>query len=175
MALVRGGTTTTKQDAVNRRLAHETEVRRKEQDAAVRLSKQSPKEARLYNRKLGGNAHVVLKIPSRDSQVEPEWIVCELSAEDSESPLGVELTLVMVCPVCVLRNGKSQTYSQMTLKQSNRGFTLDPKRKGEVWANPLDPTDVYVLAGTVTTHESFRCDHGCQTRYRIDDSVLRIV
>jgi len=174
MALLRGGTTTTRQDKVNQQLAFETRHRRQYQDYALQSAKIDPTGSKLYSRRLGGNAHIVLRIHNNDAGAPAEYITCELNAEESAEGLLV-LSLNLVCPVCVFRHGRSVGESQMLINQRNRKFSLDTKRKGELWVNPLDARDVYVLAGTITTHESFRCDHGCQTRYRIDDSVLRIV
>lgn len=129
-----------------------------------------PDEARLYDRKLGGTAHVIIEARRRDGSVQ-DWLVCDLSLSN-EADGTPELMLIVPCPVCNLERNRPGT--MMTVRQSNRMFSLDTKRQGEIWVNPNEPTDVYALAGTITTHERFQCGK-CQSRYRIDDSVMRKV
>jgi uncharacterized protein YbaR (Trm112 family) len=154
----------------DQKLAFEASVRRRKLDQMRDAAAHNPAEARLYDRKLGGSAHVVIEAQRRDGSV-LDWLVADLSL--GQAPDGTpELMLVMFCPVCVCTNGDLR--SSMTIRQSNRMFSLDERRKGEIWVNPTDATDVYALAGTITTHERIQCGV-CQSHFRIDDSILRRV
>lgn len=154
----------------DQKLTFEANERRRTLDNMRSAAATHPVEARLYDRKLGGSAHVVIEAQRRDGSV-LDWLVCDLST--APAPDGSpELMLVMFCPVCVCTRGDLR--SSLTIRQSNRKFSLDEKRKGELWVNPIDPTDVYVLCGTITTHERIQCGV-CQSYFRIDNSILRRV
>jgi DNA-directed RNA polymerase subunit RPC12/RpoP len=84
-----------------------------------------------------------------------------------------ELVLQMVCMRCWQR-GVRMDKAQMQIRQSHRMFWLNEKRKGELWVNPDDPTEVVTLAGTITTEGWVKCSGlGCTWEIAIDDSVVR--
>jgi hypothetical protein len=167
---VYGGTTSSYQDLVNQKKAHDASQRRAESDRKFQATRDMPDYARIRSRRLDGQAHVILEVRNDDGST-LDWVVCDVST----MPDGLELMLVIACPVCILKRRQPSEDSQMQLRQSNRGFTLDPKGQGEMWVNPKDTREVYLQAGTVSTHEAFRCNNGCHTRYQIDKNILRIV
>jgi uncharacterized protein YbaR (Trm112 family) len=170
LSLVYDGTSSSAQDLADAKLKAEGKQRRAELDGMRDIAARRPGEARLYENSLSGNAHVVLEAKRKDGSV-LDWLVCDLST--TASPSGEqELMLVVPCPVCNCERGR--VGEMMTIRQSNRMFSLDTRKAGKLWVNPNCPTEVYVLAGTITSHERFQCGR-CQSHYRIDDSVLRKV
>lgn len=116
-----------------------------------------------------GMAHVIIEVRRRDGMVR-DWLVCDFFAGslDDGAP---DLLLMVPCPVCHLKHGR--VGESMLLRQSSHVFSLDSRRRGERWANPNDPGEVYVLAGEVTTHQRIWCAR-CRTTYRIEASVMQM-
>jgi hypothetical protein len=145
-------------------------MRRAKQDQAASIARNNPREARMHTRDLRGNAWVILEIKRRDGSVW-DWMKCELMTQPKDDG-DVELAFQCRCPECDLIHGRGGTHIDMTIKQSNRMFWLDEKLKGQVWANPNDPRDVVVLAGTITMQDKLICPV-CSAAWRIDNSVMR--
>lgn len=172
-SIIFGGTSSSYQDLIDQKKTFDANQRRAESDRKFAATREMPEYARMHSRSLQGQAYVILEVKMKDGST-LDWLVCDVSTIPQPSG-AVELLLVIPCPVCVLKNRKLVADSMMQLRQSNRGFTLDPKGEGEMWVNPKDPSEVYLQAGTVSTHEAFRCDNGCRTRYQIDRNVIRVV
>jgi len=167
--IIRGGTPSTKQTQLDQKAEADMRKRQAKLDQMRSATKQDPIGARMYESSLGGNAWIVLEIQRRDRSVW-DWMECQLSSTP-DAYGGIELVLQLRCPVCDLVHGRVH-YPDMTIKQSNRKFTLDdrPTDKGGVagqpWVNPNDPRHVRVLAGLVFVHERITCPV-CSTGWRI--------
>lgn len=131
-------------------------------------AKASPDEARLYDRKLGGNMHLILAVVRRDGST-LDFLVCDVT-EVEKPDGGIEIAIVIPCPVCNLFQG--HVGQNMTLQQSNRNFTLDDTGRGHPWVNPSNPKEVFTHIGRVNTHEAFTCGT-CHTRWVIENNKLR--
>lgn len=166
--LIFDGTSSSRQDLADAKLAAEGKQRRGALDSMRGIAARRPSESRLYENKLSGNAHIIIEMKRRDGSV-LDWLVCDLSLSTTDSGES-ELMLVVPCPICNCFRGRLG--ENMTIRQSNRMFSLDEKRRGEIWVNPSCPTEVYTMAGTITSHERFSCGR-CRSYYRIDDSVMR--
>jgi hypothetical protein len=169
---VRGGTTSAAHDREQARLKADAERRRAVQDKQFALANQSPGEARLSSLDLGSkNAHatVVLGIKHpKDNQV-LDWITCELITQPRDDG-DVELVLNMACPSCAQRDAQN---AQFKFAQSHYMFWLDTKDAGQLWINPAEPSEVFTLAGAITTKEWIPCPGlGCPWKFRIDKSIL---
>ena len=173
LSIVRGGTTSSYQEAIDQRDRYEQVQRQSKSDAMYASTTQNPLQNRMYSHSMGGgeDASVVIEVIGHERRVE-DWLICDVRVLPKDD--GIELMLIIPCPVCVLRNGKLVSQSQMTLRQSNRGFSLDTDKAGSVWVNPNDNAQVYVQPGEVSTHEAFRCGV-CNTQYQIDKNKLRTV
>jgi hypothetical protein len=172
-ALVYNGTSSSYQDVKNAKKRVETDQRRAISDKAFAASRAEPDYARMRSHSLAGQAHVILAVLGAEKKI-VDWLQCDISTLP-QSDGNIELMLLVPCPVCVLKLRRPTEDSIMQIRQSNRGFTLDTKGQGELWVNPNDPREVYIQAGTVSTHDPFRCDNGCHTKYQIDKNVIRIV
>ncbi len=168
--IVYDGTSSSSQDKTDQKLAFEAKKRRGTLDDMRSIARAKPQESKLYDHKMGGNAHVIIEARRRDGSVQ-DWLVCDVSlgAQSDGTP---ELMIVIPCPVCVLERGR--VAETMLVRQSNRAWSLDDTDKGKIWVNPNDPKEVYVLAGTVSTHERIQCGK-CRSSYQIENSVMKKV
>lgn len=185
-AWVKGGTTTGAYDRQVAARTFDAEVRRKQQDAEIRaqqtgvlpehlqskeLHGDAPGNAKLNSMRLGsshGHAAIVLGLKHpKDNQI-LDWITCELIVQPDE------LILNMACPRCAASGEKDRVQDQnIKIHQKNRMFWLDTRRQGEIWVNPLDANEHFVLAGTITSQDWMTCpNRGCGWRFKIDDSVV---
>lgn len=175
-----GGTTTSAQDKADAKFRADTARRRAVDQQRRNLESASARGdasagiAKSFSHKMTShqdNLVVVLNLVNRAGTV-IDWSVCELSiVEHSDPP---ELMLIMVCPRCVMTLGRPQGESQLRIRQSNRMFSLDTKKKDEIWVNPSDPSEVYTLAGTITSHGRIRCPaQGCGFTFEVEDSNVR--
>lgn len=146
----------------------DAERRRAVLDNMRATARESPEEARLYDRKLGGNMHLILAVVRRDGSV-LDFLVCDVTEVDKPGG-GKEIGIVIPCPVCNLFQG--HVGQNMTLQQSNRNFTLDKTGRGHPWLNPSNPKERYTHVGRVNTHEAFTCST-CHTRWVIENNKLR--
>jgi hypothetical protein len=183
---VRGGTTSGAHDRQVQKQVYDDEQRRKQQEATMRaqqtgvlpehlrdreLQGDAPGTARMSSMRLGGthgHASIVLGLKHpKDGEI-LDWIICELIVQPNE------LILNMACPRCAA-SGEADRVRDQNIKvhQTNRMFWLDTKRQGEIWVNPKDANEHYILAGTVTSKDWMTCpNRGCGWRFRIDDSVV---
>jgi len=138
--------------------------------------------AMMHTHLLGGSSSgkpmIVLAV-KRPKQLDfDDWITCELSEQGE----GGELALIIACPRCILKLGRPTGESQITILQTNRNFTYEPRppkwmrmdgQDNWVWVNPKLPSEVISVAGTIHMHEFGKCPHlGCGFEFTIDDSVL---
>jgi len=131
-------------------------------DLSAKLGGEGGVHARLYSHKLGGlseNAVIVLKVEHHDRSTK-NYIICELSATEHNGEPGLDL--VMVCPMCLFKHGRSLAKSHITLHSWHRRFTLDEQHRGSLWVSPLgnvegEPPQAYTLAGSIHTHETQTC------------------
>lgn len=186
VGFVRGGTTTGAYDKQLAEQRADIERRRAITDAKRRIvrDQQSREDgAAVMRTHLLGGQHsqhpmVVLAI-KRPKQMEfDDWITCELSEQGEAG----ELALIIACPRCILTMGRPSDQSQITILQSNRAFTFEPRapkwmwvedQENRIWRNPKNPDEIISVAGTIHMHEFGRCPHlGCGFQFTIDDSVL---
>jgi hypothetical protein len=142
----------------------DAEARRAELDKKRAVVSANPREAKLYSHSLGGvgtHAAIVIKIPQKDAR--PHFMTCELSLDQDG------LTLIIVCPSCLLRHHRRQEDIQLTMRSWHRRFSLDPFGEGELWVNPENAADVVTLAGTIETHEVQTCPV-CHLKFQIEKS-----
>ena len=148
--------------------AASTDQRRAHDSLVKRVAAQLPEESRLHTLRLGGigsTAVTVLEARNKDGSV-VDYIICDLSVQDEG------LVLVMVCPSCIFRHHRSVAQSHITLRSWHRRFSLDERRRGELWINPRPPHEPYTLAGTIHTHEPQTCPV-CSFRFQIDGGKVR--
>lgn len=183
---VRGGTTSGAHDREVQARAYEAEVRRKQQEAEMRapttgvlpehlrdreLAGDAPGHAKMSSMRLGsshGHASIVLGLKHpKDGEI-LDWIICELIVQPDE------LILNLACPRCAASGEADRVQDQnIKIHQKNRMFWLDTRTQGELWVNPKDPNEHYVLAGTITSQDWMTCpNRGCGWRFRIDNSVV---
>ena len=156
-----------------------TEVKRDETGARiVKASTDADTEhySALYSRNIGAlsdHATIVLRAENRDKTV-LDYIICNLVVEDAQ--LG-RFVLVMVCPSCLHKHGKTLKESHITLRSYHRAFSLHERHRGELWVNPrvkIDPNadpKVVTLAGSVDTHEVQTCPL-CAFRFEIGQAKI---
>ena len=200
VGFVKGGTTSAREDERVAMVHADAERRRNIEAARFQKAKaHSPRNlkslqetgesANISQLQLGGrssHASVVLGLKHpKDGQV-LDWITCELSLQGNPTDPDAEMLLIVCCPRCVTTMGRHPEESQLTIRQSNRMFHVDQRTRanrkpnevlgfcaGDTWVNPQDPTEVYTIAGMVTTEGWCRCPHlGCTWKFRIDDSVV---
>lgn len=198
MGFVKGGTTSSREDARVAALHADSERRRAMEDARFREARaHSPSDlkqlgqtgisANISQMSLGGrssHAMVVLGLKHpKDNQI-LDWITCEITTQGQGE--DAELALIVCCPRCIFKLGRHPEEAQLTIRQSNRMFWLDQsprsERKpnaslgfcaGDTWVNPADPNEVLTIAGMVTTKDWLTCPNlGCGWRFKIDDSVV---
>lgn len=140
-------------------------------ELSAQLGGEGGVHARQYTHRLGGlsdNAVVVLKIENPDRSTK-SFQICELSVMEHEGELG--FVLLVVCPMCLYKHGRSVAKSHITLRSWHRRFTLDEKHRGSLWVSPLqnvenEPPKAYTLAGSIHTHETQTCPT-CAYRFEI--------
>lgn len=195
MGFVKGGTTSSREDARAAAAHADAERRRAAEDSRFRAAREhSPFDLKQLNdtktsaklRQIdlgssGSHAQVVLGLKHKKDNLIQDWIQCEISPQGDN-----DLALIVCCPRCTLRLGRHAAEAQMTIRQSNRMFWFDQRTRserapnallgycaGDVWVNPADPNEVYTVAGMVTTQDWITCPQlGCGWRFRIDDSVV---
>lgn len=187
-----GGTATTGNEQMRARVRADAERRRADHDRKVAAARgtveakrdasgarviktasdmETQHHAAMYTRDLGSlsnHAGIVLAAESRDREIF-DYIICNLVVEDAA--LG-RFMLVMVCPSCLHKHGKSLQESHITLRSYHRPWSLHEKHRGELWVNPrlkddpdADPR-VVTLAGSIETHEVQTCPT-CAFRFEI--------
>lgn len=191
---VQGGTTSLRSDMQQAQQRAEADARRDAELARHQTALKNPFEARVSTTSFASqqsNAWVVLGFRSVKDRLIHNWMMCELFTElKAETD---ELILQMMCPYCVGRGIPAGGDAQFRVRQSNRGFSLDTRgldqRKPvalkdtrgiavpvakELWANPEDPDQTVVVAGTITTHGPLKCGgrNHCGWTFDIDDSVI---
>lgn len=174
---------------VERRRAVEDEKRKAAEDHSLfdlKQLRETKTWAKQKSLSLGGrssHAQVVLGIKHKKDDQILDWITCELSAQGPGEE--AELVLIVCCPVCVA-NGTHPEEAQLTIRQSNRMFHLDQRTRserrpnpvlgfcaGDVWVNPATPSEVYTIAGMITTNDWIRCPNlGCHWHFKIGDSII---
>lgn len=163
--IVHNPTTSTRHDQQKAKERAEEAKRRAHLDRTRALAKANPDQAKLYSHSLGGvgtHASIVIKIPHKDKST-VSFMTCELSV-DSEG-----LTLILVCPSCLFRQGRPMGESQLTLRSWHRNFTLDAYGQGELWVNPQNPSETVTLAGTIETHGVCSCPD-CHFKFELEKS-----
>jgi uncharacterized protein YbaR (Trm112 family) len=170
--IVRGGTSSAAND---QRLAQEkaaSVARRAYHDTVKATVAARPQEASLYTRSLGGvdsHACAVLTVLNKDKSV-LDYVIADVSFEEHGGQMLP--ILIMVCPSCLHRRHLSVEKSHITIRSWHRRFTLDVKRRGDLWVNPRPPHEAYSLAGTINTHEKITCPT-CAFGFQIDDGIIR--
>lgn len=178
---VKNASTSGKHDAWLAAKLANAKARRAEEDSKFALAAKRPKEAKVHQQKLGGRKdHPVAVLGLRhpkDHSIQ-DWMVCEITQQESD------LMLMMQCPRCIFTYHRPPEETIMHIRQSNRMWHLDRRTKlerslnpimhlcgGELWVNPEDKSEVYVVAGTVTTDDWCHCPL-CDWTFKIDDSVI---
>lgn len=158
--------------------------RRETEDKRFAIAAANPKEARIRQQKLGGQkGHPVAVLGIRhpkDHSIQ-DWMVCEITQQSTEA---VDLMLMMQCPRCIRTHNRPPEETIMHIRQSNRMWHLDQRTRqeralnpimntcgGELWVNPEDKNEVFVIAGTVTTDDWCHCPL-CDWTFKIEDSVV---
>ena len=163
---VQDGTSTSAWDQHLAQETHDAEQRRIQEDR--RLAAANTSQAQVYEHRLSDQQRdpvVVLQVLKRDRSVS-DYLVCEVLHVGEGA--DAELVLQAVCPQCVAR-GRASGSVQFKIHQRNRMWWLDTRTQGELWANPANPGELYVLAGKVTTHDWIKCPT-CSWRFKIDAS-----
>lgn len=176
-AFVRGGTSTSADDR-QRQMRHvDAERRRDQQDAQFAATRKGT--AHLRSMKLGEGDNIVLWVKEHAKESGPrKFLLCTLGSQPDDKD-GVEFYLVMHCPRCVFRYNRHPEDTVMTLHQSSRMFTFEPRTpkwlqelwKGALWINPEDANETCLVVGSITMHERGRCP-ACSLSFTIDDNVL---
>jgi uncharacterized protein YbaR (Trm112 family) len=172
--IVRGGTSSAANDQKLAMDKAASAARRAYHDKVKATVKQKPNESRLYTRSLGGvdtHASAVLTVLNKDKSV-LDYIICDVSFEEHDG--SMQPILVMVCPSCLHRRQLGLEKSHITIRSWHRRFTIDQKRRGDLWVMPKPPHEAFRLAGTVNTHERITCPT-CTFKFEIDDGVVREV
>lgn len=160
--------------------------RRAEEDAKLAAAQANPMEAKVYQRKLGGRREhpvAVLGIRHPKDHLILDWMVCEITQQTTLDG-KLDLMLMMQCPRCIRTYHRPPDETIMHIRQSNRMWHLDQRKKGEravnpimqtcageLWVNPEDKSEVVIVAGMVTTDDWCRCPL-CDWQFRLDDSII---
>lgn len=186
-SFVKNGSTSGRHDAWMKKKLADAKKRRDAEDKKFAIAAANPKEAKIRQQKLGGQkGHPVAVLGLRhpkDHSIQ-DWMVCEITQQTSESTDQIDLMLMMQCPRCILTYGRPPEETIMHIRQSNRMWHLDRRTKkerapnpimhlcaGELWVNPEDKNEIFVVAGTVTTDDWCHCPL-CDWTFKIDDSVV---
>jgi len=185
MSWVKNGTSSARHDrALSLKLA-DSKKRRAEEDQKFQIAQKNPSSAKIHQHKLGSrkehpSAVLAVKHP-KDGSVN-HWMICEITQDPNSEEM--DLMLMMQCPRCIYTHGRPPEEVIMHIRQSNRMWHLDTRRKderklnpitrtcaGEIWVNPEDKSEVVFVAGTVTTDDWCKCPL-CSWEFKIDDSVV---
>lgn len=156
-----------KHDMLKEREYAESERRRAEQDRKRAFAQANPTSSHIFNKSLGGvgtHAAIVIKLMHKDKST-LSFMTCELSADGDNG----ELALIVVCPSCLFRHGRRMGDCQMTIRSTNRAFSLDQFGQGELWVNPENRSEVVTLAGTIETHGPVKCPV-CHFKFELEKS-----
>lgn len=183
-AFVKNGSTSARHDAWLAKKLADAKKRRADEDKRFAVAAQNPQEAKVRQHKLGGRKEhpvAVLGLRHPKDHTIQDWMVCEVTQGTGED---VDLMLMMQCPRCIMTHGRPPEETIMHIRQSNRMWHLDRRTQkerplnpimhlcaGELWVNPEDKSEVYVVAGTVTTEDWCHCPL-CDWTFKIDDSVV---
>lgn len=175
---VRGGTTSFGHDVRLQQSIAEADARRRQADQERGLVQDG---ARVYTNKLSEHgqlpqAYVLLDYMTQkgesmcDQHGKPIQCLADIQMMNPLDPS--ELTLTIVCEPCVARGPRGvMQYSQMRIRQSNRGWHLDTRTAGELI---VFDEHAYRSAGTVMDSDIIRCDT-CGWAVRIDKNKVRPV
>ena len=169
-AFVKNGSTSGKHDKWMAQKLADAKKRRAEEDKKFAIAAKKPQEARIRQQKLGGTKDhpvAILGIRHPKDHSIQDWMVCEIT-QNSETE--VDLMLMMQCPRCIISHGRPPEETIMHIKQSNRMWHLDTRTKaerspnrimhtcaGEIWVNPEDKNEVYLVAGMINTDDWCHC------------------
>jgi hypothetical protein len=184
---VKNGSTSARHDNWLAKKLADAKARRAEEDKKFALAAKSPKEAKIRQQKLGGQKdHPVAVLGLRhpkDHSIN-DWMVCEITQQARPDDSGVDLLLMMQCPRCIHTYHRPPEETIMHIRQSNRNWHLDRRTEkerkknpimhicaGSLWVNPEERTEVYLIAGMVTTDDWCHCPL-CDWTFKIDDSVV---
>src|SRR5215471_3308625 len=185
---VQGGSTSSKHDKWMAKRQAEAKARREAEDNKFAVARARPNEARIRQHKLGGRKEhpsVVLGLKHPKDQTVQDWMICELVMQPRpDNPDESELMLMMHCPGCIMTHGRPADDTVMHIRQSNRMFHVDQRKRdqrklnpvlhmcaGEIWVSPEDKNEVVLVAGMVTTDDWCKCPL-CKWEFKIDDSVV---
>ena len=106
------------------------------------------------------------------NKIPPDECVADVIIEDWTKPN--DLTLIIVCPKCAMGGHKHEQDCQLSIRQSNRKWTLIPAvgPKQFVFRQKDHPPKVYYSAGTISESEVFTCAD-CSWRGRIVNNQIR--
>jgi hypothetical protein len=181
--LVRGGTTSSTEDRERAIRKADAERRRKVIDEQYAVTRTHPGEAKMSSMRLGapdGQYAIVLWVKEGRNLEPREFMLCELSAQPKgDEPGDVELVLLVACMRCITRRHRPVAECNLTIRQTNRPFTLEQKPpkwlvdrwKGSLWINPDNRSETCQVVGTIHMHERAHCAE-CNWTFVIDDSVL---
>jgi hypothetical protein len=187
-SFVKNASTSSRHDKWLAKKLADAKDRRAKEDAKFKVAAENPKEARIHQQKLGGRREhpvAVLGIKHPKDATIQDWMVCEITQHNAAKGEGaVDLMLMMQCPRCIFTHHRPPEETIMHIRQSNRMWHLDRRVKterplnpimhlcgGELWVNPEDKGEVFVVAGTVTTDDWCHCPL-CDWTFKIDDSVV---
>jgi hypothetical protein len=186
-AFVKNGSTSAKHDAWLAKKLADAKKRRKEEDDKFALAKKAPQEAKIHQQKLGGQKDhpvAVLGIRHPKDHSILDWMVCEITQQTRDDSQGIDLMLMMQCPRCIITHHRPPEETIMHIRQSNRMWHLDRRTSkerslnpimhtcaGELWINPENRSELFIVAGMVTTDDWCHCPI-CDWTFKIDDSVI---
>jgi uncharacterized protein YbaR (Trm112 family) len=196
--IVRGGTGTSKSEALYERRFREAEERRDQAEAEKQLSRNQQTLDKpgggkvIVPGQVGGAAQYTNQFTEHPEV--PKAYVCLIVVNRYGSDTGQrcladifqgvnpdnphDLALNIACPGCQERTHKHQQDNQLQILQSNKRWELqqgvgDPIiRWEEETDSGLTTIEHYPSAGVITESEPFVCPD-CNTRYRITNNVLR--
>lgn len=183
---VRNGSTSAKHDKWMAKKLADAKSRRAEEDKKFAIAAKKPEEAKIRQEKLGGQKDhpvAILGIRHPKDHSIQDWMVCEITQQPTPSG-GIDLMLMMQCPRCIFTHGRPPEETIMHIRQSNRMWHLDQRtateRKpnpimhlcaGQIWVNPEDKTEVFLVAGMITTDDWCHCPL-CDFTFKLEDSIL---
>jgi hypothetical protein len=175
--IMRGGTTSSRQDAEYARHRVDAERRRREDDrqrdqrSGARQTQEGFEIARQGAMRMVTQASpkLVLHYMNRDGSIRQD---CESEITQIPEGNGFCTMFAMVCPRCVER-GVPQGMAQMMVRDNHRKWHLDTRHAGKV-----DLVDAWgekrpvIVAGTVSCDDLIKCDNGCGYVVRIHNSEV---
>lgn len=167
LTIIRGGTTSTSQDRANEALVADLAERQRVSDLERRAASIPVQEGGgvLNEVDLGKpNTHGVVMMQYDLGSGMVSYMQCDLNVLETGDGKPV-LNLVMLCPRC-LERGFPVDEATMNIRQDNRKWFLDERKKGELFVTELG--EVYTIAGTVTCDETSVCPRpSCGWRFKI--------